>query len=305
MLMTVQISGAMWGLFWYVMGSTLGGSLAGIALEVLIPGEKQSWTSRLRALPIWAAYIIIGLSVSAAAQFSLKLLNFHPLVLIDLRGSVNVIGAIAAYTALPLLGFFGYDFLYYWFHRILHRFRLLWRVHSVHHSIEELNAVNDYHHWMEDVFRVPLILIPISLLVRVDAAMLIICVVILRFMGQMTHANSKISYGWFRYVIAEPRFHRIHHSLENRHFDKNFAFMFPVWDVIFGTAYFPAADEYPKTGLANQEEPRSILNYIITPFKKQARPLESDRIIHAEVPAKENHGFQNQRCFSGRRLPLP
>jgi sterol desaturase/sphingolipid hydroxylase (fatty acid hydroxylase superfamily) len=91
-------------------------------------------------------------------------------------------------------------------------------------------------------------------------------------------------------VIAEPRFHRIHHSLENRHFDKNFAFMFPVWDVIFGTAYCPAADEYPKTGLANQEEPRSILNYVITPFKKRA---------------KKNRGFQKQRWFSGRRLPLP
>jgi sterol desaturase/sphingolipid hydroxylase (fatty acid hydroxylase superfamily) len=88
-------------------------------------------------------------------------------------------------------------------------------------------------------------------------------------MGQMTHANSNISYGLFRYVIAEPRFHRIHHSLEERHFDKNFAFMFPVWDVIFGTAYFPARDEYPKTGLANQREPESVMGYVISPFQNR------------------------------------
>jgi sterol desaturase/sphingolipid hydroxylase (fatty acid hydroxylase superfamily) len=88
-------------------------------------------------------------------------------------------------------------------------------------------------------------------------------------MGQMTHANSKISYGCLRYVIAEPRFHRVHHSIERRHFDKNFAFMFPVWDVIFGTAYFPAPEEYPKTGLANQKEPRSVRSYLLAPFESK------------------------------------
>ena len=272
LVLAVPISGSMWSFFWYVFPATLAGSLVGILVENLIPGEKQSWTSRLRAIPIWAVYILIGLSISAVLQYCLGLLHIHPLVLIDLRkttGSKDVLTAIVAYTALPCVGFLVYDFLYYWFHRILHNITVLWRVHSVHHSIEELNAVNDYHHWLEDALRVPLILVPVSLLVRVDATVLIICIMILRFMGQMTHANSKISYGFLRYVIAEPRFHRIHHSLEERHFEKNFAFMFPMWDVIFGTVYFPGRDEYPKTGLADQREPRSVLSYVINPFKSR------------------------------------
>ena len=266
--MAAEVVASMWGFLWYVIPA----SLAGTVLEVLIPGEKQSWLSRLRAIPIWAIYILIGLSFSATLQYCLRLLRIHPSVLIDLgtpRGSKDFLTVIAAYTGLPLLGLFAYDFLYYWFHRILHVVKVLWRVHSVHHSIEELNAVNDYHHWLEDAVRLPLILVPISLLVRVDATVLIICIVVLRFMGQMTHANSKISYGWFRYVIAEPRFHRIHHSLEEHHFDKNFAFMFPVWDVIFGTAYFPTRDEYPKTGLLDQSEPESVLRYVVIPFQKR------------------------------------
>jgi len=45
--------------------------------------------------------------------------------------------------------------------------------------------------------------------------------------------------------------------------------MFPMWDVIFGTAYFPGRDEYPKTGLADQREPRSVLSYVINPFKSR------------------------------------
>jgi sterol desaturase/sphingolipid hydroxylase (fatty acid hydroxylase superfamily) len=275
--MSAPISGSLWYFFGYAFPATLAGSAIGMLVEALIPGETQSWTSRLRPIPIWATYILIGLAFSAGLQACLGLLHVRPMVLIDLRkstGPKDVLSGIVAYALLPFMGFFIYDLLYYWFHRILHHFRILWRVHSVHHSIEELNAINDYHHWLEDVIRVPLILVPMSLLVRVDAPVLIICVMILRFMGQMTHANSKISYGWFQYVIAEPRFHRIHHSLESRHFDKNFAFMFPAWDVIFRTAYFPARNEYPKTGLATQQEPRSALGYVITPFKKHLERIK-------------------------------
>ncbi len=136
----------MWSFFWYVFPATLAGSLVGILVEILIPGEKQSWTSRLRAIPIWAIYILIGLGISALLQYCLGLLHIHPLVLIDLRkttGSKDVLTAIVAYTVLPCVGFLVYDFLYYWFHRILHNITVLWRVHSIHHSIEELNAVND------------------------------------------------------------------------------------------------------------------------------------------------------------------
>jgi sterol desaturase/sphingolipid hydroxylase (fatty acid hydroxylase superfamily) len=112
-----------------------------------------------------------------------------------------------------------------------------------------------------------MVLIPMSLLVSVRAPEVVVYSVVLRFMGQVTHANSKISYGPLRYVFAEPRFHRIHHSVEQRHWDKNFSFSFPIWDVLFGTAYFPDADEYPKTGLARQNEPRSIWEYFAAPFR--------------------------------------
>ena len=270
LLMSAPILGSLWSFFWYAFPATLVGSTIGMFVEALIPGETQSWTSRLRPIPIWITYILIGVAFSAGAQACLGLFHVRSTVVFDLRKSIgakDLPAEMITYGLLPCIGFFIYDLIYYWFHRILHRFRILWRVHSVHHSIEELNAVNDYHHWLEDVLRIPFILIPMSLLVRVDATVIIICVIVLRFMGQMTHANSRISYGWFRYVLAEPRFHRVHHSTENRHFDKNFAFMFPVWDVIFGTAYFPSRDEYPKTGLANLEEPKSALSYVIIPFK--------------------------------------
>jgi hypothetical protein len=48
--------------------------------------------------------------------------------------------------------------------------------------------------------------------------------------------------------VVTPLFHRIHHSMERRHFDKNFGGRLIVWDYLFGTmnANF---NEYPKIGV--------------------------------------------------------
>ena len=40
-----------------------------------------------------------------------------------------------------------------------------------------------------------------------------------------------------KYLIVSPGAHTIHHSMEIEHRDKNFAFMFPIIDHIFGTYY--------------------------------------------------------------------
>jgi len=38
---------------------------------------------------------------------------------------------------------------------------------------------------------------------------------------------------------------------------------FPIFDWIFGTAYFPARDEAIRTGLSDRHEPRNLQEYLI------------------------------------------
>jgi sterol desaturase/sphingolipid hydroxylase (fatty acid hydroxylase superfamily) len=71
--------------------------------------------------------------------------------------------------------------------------------------------------------------------------------------GLLTHLNVRWSFGRFALVINNPQYHRIHHSLEPQHFNKNFCRLFPLFDVIFGTAWKPGKDEFPKTGLAAEK----------------------------------------------------
>jgi hypothetical protein len=50
--------------------------------------------------------------------------------------------------------------------------------------------------------------------------------------------------------------------------------MLPVFDVIFGTAWKPGKDEFPKTGLDSGEKATSVLDGIIWPVRHKL-PVQS------------------------------
>jgi sterol desaturase/sphingolipid hydroxylase (fatty acid hydroxylase superfamily) len=251
--------------------NTAGASVIGTFLEILIPGEKQSWASRWRGMLFWVVYILVGSGIAFSIQALFGPLRLHPLLYVDLSaatGTKSLLYAIVAYTVFPALSFFVADFFYYWMHRLQHGLGVLWRAHAVHHAIEELNAINNYHHLVEELVRLVLVFLPLNLLININSPEVVIYTALLRFSGQLTHANSKISFGWLRYVFVEPRYHRIHHSIEPRHWDKNFAALFPVFDLLFGTAYFAKPSEYPKTGMIEKRETRTLAGYVLSPFER-------------------------------------
>jgi hypothetical protein len=75
-----------------------------------------------------------------------------------------------------------------------------------------------------------------------------------------------------RYFM-DNRLHRIHHSIEPQHFDKNFGLFTTLWDSLFGTAYFPARDEWPDTGVPDFPEPASMTEFLFSPFTYRRRPV--------------------------------
>ncbi len=69
--------------------------------------------------------------------------------------------------------------------------------------------------------------------------------------------------------------HRIHHSREPQHFNKNFGVVTSVWDRLFGTAYFPAKDEWPDTGIVNQSEPSTVREFLFPSL--MGEPIEGNK----------------------------
>lgn len=167
------------------------------------------------------------------------------------------------------------DFGEYWWHRWQHSSKWLWPIHELHHSDECMNVTTTYRfHWLESPPRLLLGVIPGLLFpnptVTLPLAYLLGCANVF-----FVHANANIGFGWFNRVIASPQTHRIHHSRLPQHVDKNFASVWPFWDILFGTYVHPTKGEHPPTGLASGETVDSVRKAAFLPFIRWREILNS------------------------------
>ncbi|WP_395374907.1 sterol desaturase family protein [Marinicella sp. W31] len=175
-----------------------------------------------------------------------------------------------------LLFLFIFDFFYYWFHRLQHESRYLWQQHELHHSERSLNVTTGgRHHWMEDSMRIFVILIPMSFLIRLDAEKVGLIWATFMLWGYFIHLNIRLDMKFLTPVFGGPQYHRIHHSREGKHWNKNYAAFFPIYDIVFGSYYRPGKGEYPKTGLLGKGENMNYLSTaLFSPFVNWYRMLK-------------------------------
>lgn len=142
-----------------------------------------------------------------------------------------------------LVYFALYDFAAYWVHRAQHRFSWWWALHSLHHSQRRMTVWTDDRNHILDDFLVTLVLAVFSQMVGVQPEDYVLIIVVGRMVESWSHANIDISFGRVgEKLLVGPRFHRQHHALatpgEPRIHDHNYAPVFPIWDILFGTANY-------------------------------------------------------------------
>lgn len=173
------------------------------------------------------------------------------------------------YIFAALLYFLITDFFYYWFHRWQHTTSFLWEQHKFHHSEKSLNVTSARRvHWLEDPLLLLFLSIPMGLLFQFDSLEIGILAFIELLWLQFIHMNLRLELGWFSRIITAPQYHRIHHSFQPEHIDKNFAAFFPLWDMTFGTYYHPRKNEFPPTGLSTGENYNNLWLASILPLRE-------------------------------------
>ena len=133
---------------------------------------------------------------------------------------------------------FVYDFLDYWYHRIMHNVGFLWEMHKFHHAATEFNIITGKRvHILEHVFRSYFHAIPLALLGS-PIEMFLSVMLVRKVVDIFQHSMINWSYGWVgRWLVVSPITHRIHHSILPEHLDKNYGNILPIWDRIFGSWY--------------------------------------------------------------------
>ncbi|RKT99127.1 sterol desaturase family protein [Burkholderia sp. Nafp2/4-1b] len=244
-----------------------------LALELLLPLGKAGFASRFRATRFWVAYIFITAAFFAAFNSLWSKIGIRPLFTLDLSVLSHAEHSAVrwpAYIAIAIISTILGDFFYYWFHRLQHTSSFLWRFHEVHHAIRDMNAINSAHHWTEEIFRIPFIVVPMTLLINWNTGYVpAIIAAIMGAQGIYEHSATRINLGWFRYIIPDNRFHRMHHSIHKSDWNRNFGSGSAIWDIIFRTARFPRRNEWPEVGVPGVAEPRTMADYLFMPFRRR------------------------------------
>lgn len=207
---------------------------------------------------------LIVLALALAAAYGVQLEKEHVRAfLLERHTAVSALPkALQAFLAL----FLG-DCVSYWMHRLFHG-RRLWRFHAVHHGSVELDWLSStrIHPVNEALTRAVEVLSLVVLGFPADVLAAYAPFLILWAIG--LHANVDWDFGPLRFVLAGPRFHRWHHTSQEEGLDKNFAGLFPVWDLLFGTYYMPQGAVPTRFGVKGEPVPDGILAQLAYPFKR-------------------------------------
>ncbi|MBE2219562.1 MAG: sterol desaturase family protein [Ignavibacteria bacterium] len=162
-----------------------------------------------------------------------------------------------------------HDIYIYWFHRLQHRNKFLWRIHEAHHSTRAVDWLSEVRsHSFEIMINQTIEFAPIILL-GASPETAVYKGTISAVWGMYIHSNINVRTGWLQYFINGPEMHRWHHSEdESEAHNKNFSTKIAAWDWIFQTAYFPRNKTAKKYGLSNFDFPKNYFKQHLFAFRK-------------------------------------
>ena len=84
---------------------------------------------------------------------------------------------------------------------------------------------------------------------------------------------------WPVHSFVTPEFHRLHHAIDARQGNSNYATVFPMWDMLFGTHTDPMVAEAHEMGIDHNPIPRQFLSELVSPItwyrliRKRPQPI--------------------------------
>ncbi len=159
------------------------------------------------------------------------------------------------------------DMTQYWWHRLSHSNRMMWKLHRPHHVVEEMGVLVTYRNAMLYYGLMPGIWLSAALIFLGMGYVYLFYLPIKLTVILLAHSETKwdrvlYKYSWLHPVawivertISTPSTHFAHHGLTAEdgvsHPNGNYGNLLFIWDVIFGTAKITR--KYPtKFGAWNQ-----------------------------------------------------
>ena len=272
--------------FWWptIVAAVIGFGIAAVATgrgwrapraEALPRATARFW----RQLPVDLGFMLVNSSIPFLAAPLLLMVSaigatIGYLLMLPIFGTPEAGTRIETAAAMALAAFAAFaasDFALYWTHRLFHRVPLLWRAHRLHHAPEFLTPITAFRFWpQEQIVHIIGAVFMGGVALGLVATMLGASVGPLTLLGvnvftlawnlafsHLRHSHVALSFPrWLSHILVSPHMHQVHHSVEERHHDRNYATVFALWDWMFGSLYIPDPKERFAFGLG-EEAPRA------------------------------------------------
>lgn len=240
---------------------------------------------------VWLDVKLMLLSSALSALGFFALVGFAPIITVALQNALAADGAPDS-TWDPLLIaavlLIVTDFNGYWVHRISHQWKRIWPFHAVHHTAEQLNPFtvarkHPVYSLIAAFTRGILIGVTQGLLLGLVIGKIefstILGVNLFYYVFNVAGANLRHTHIWLSYgriiehVLISPAQHQVHHSIDPRHFNKNYGEVLAIWDWLFGSLYIPSKHEELVFGLADGSGKRlpqihnTLTDALVEPFQ--------------------------------------
>lgn len=188
-------------------------------------------------------------------------------------------------AVITVIGIAAVDFSVFFAHYLLHKVPLLWPFHEVHHSAEVLTPITVHrNHPVDELVNGIVYGIVGGLIASTYSSVSGQTVSEFSILGlniftfgyyltvyQLRHSHIWLSYGpVLSHIFISPAQHQIHHSIERKHWNKNYGFTFALWDWMFGSLYVPREREEIHFGIPNiqRSDFATVPRLYFLPFRK-------------------------------------
>jgi sterol desaturase/sphingolipid hydroxylase (fatty acid hydroxylase superfamily) len=261
--------------------SQMKGMLLPILLWTVLPlipfiiAEQLRPVGQAPRLRDYTMNILIGISTAylslpagiAAGSLSAQLRGWLPWTPLSFTfasvGRVPFVGPALEVLAMIFIPLVLHDFWFYWSHRLEHAVPALWAFHRIHHSDPRMNAATfGRDHFLQTIWRTFFSIFTLGLIVDLHLSeagkAALYSNLFLIGLSMFYHSAIRVRVPGFNRLLVTPQVHRIHHSTDPAHYNKNFADALPIFDILFGTFHSPGREEFPATGLRDFPAPRSL-----------------------------------------------
>lgn len=216
-----------------------------ITSEVIIgiKNRKENYILKDSLISVW-----LGIA-GAILDISLKFITFGVLDWCN-QHAIYTPNLLTVYPVLAwFIVFIGQDFCFYWLHRAEHYSRVLWAVHSNHHSSEKYNfTVALRSSVLQPLYRY-LFYIPVAFL-GFDGLTIMFMYAVNQMYQFFLHTELVYKLpNWYEKIFVTPSHHRVHHASNVEYLDKNMGQVLIIWDKLFGT--FQVETQKPVYGLTS------------------------------------------------------